>query len=100
MKTTTIYGASDDLIELDGGIREELNPLDSERPDLLAFSDGTVLRIRYDDEGCWRIERIIEGSAPYRHKPATDPDDDYSDRAELDGVLWVVHGVQLVRGKK
>jgi len=38
-----VYGASDDLIEIKGDIREEFSRYDSEG-DYLAFSDGTVLK--------------------------------------------------------
>lgn len=88
-----VYGASDDLIEVEGTIREEFTAnADGER-DLLAFSNGVVLEVRYDDDGCWRI-------TPLRHpdlvsiEPAGDPDsDNYSDRATIKGgALWVVHG--------
>jgi hypothetical protein len=99
-----VYGASDDLVEIEGDIREEFNHGDGE-PSYLAVSDGTVLRITYD--GQWHISRITEGAAEYAHDPATaedgDPRDDeyktpcYSDRVTLTGMgdlplAWVVFG--------
>lgn len=93
-----VYGASDDLVEVEGDVREEFNPGDG--PSYLAVSDGTVLRITYD--GRWRIDRVAEGAAEFQHDPATaddgDPREDgspcYSDRVILSGVLvkWVVFG--------
>jgi len=52
--TTTVYGASDDLIEVAGDIYEEFNPAaghDDGESDLLTFSNGVVLGIRFSDDG-------------------------------------------------
>ena len=87
----TISGASDDLIEIEGDFREEIYAIDADRvPYLLTFSDGTVLEVRYDERGMWRIRRVTIGLARYEHQAGTDPDADYSDRAMLYGVA---HGV-------
>ena len=89
-----VYGASDDLIEVDGDIREEFNPNGDERDSVLAFSDGTVLTIQYTSEGIWRIARIAVGAADYSHTQAPpDEDENYSDVATLDGgypIRWVL----------
>lgn len=71
MTTTTITGASDDLIELDGQIREEFSHYgyDDDQGCLLAFSDGTLLSIKYDDDGIWRIARLATGKCEYAHQP-------------------------------
>jgi hypothetical protein len=96
----TIYGASDDLIEVDGDISEEFAYLGEDRHpnsgdgDLLAFSDGTVLRITYTASGVWRIAPVVRGSADLKIDQAPEDDDDnYTDRATLSGAVWVVHGV-------
>lgn len=39
--STKLYGASDDLIELDGDLSEEINPTDDDWTPL-TFSDGTM----------------------------------------------------------
>lgn len=94
-----IYGASDDLIEIDGGIREEFSPGRDDEA-LLAFSDGTVLRIAYTNDGLWRISPITHGTATYSIVQATDVDDDYTDRAVLAGdIKWVVLGSQVAMSK-
>lgn len=99
VQTITIYGASDDLIEIEGVIREEFNAYDEEE-NKLAFGDGTVLSVKYDDDGCWRINRVVEGTATYEKKEATDPDGDYTDRVTLTGdVKWVLYGKELARAK-
>jgi hypothetical protein len=93
----TVYGASDDMIEVEGDIREEWDYF-GEDPDwagdIVAFSDGTVLRVQFTDEGFWRITPHLKGSAFLRIDQATDEDEDYSDKARLEGddVRWVVHG--------
>lgn len=99
-----VYGASDDLVEVEGDIREEFNQsmFEDETANYLAVSDGTVLRISYD--GIWHIARVAEGAAEYAHEPATaeegtreDGTPAYSDRVTLTGMgdlplAWVVFG--------
>lgn len=88
---TTITGASDDLIELDGQIREELNPRGDE-PSLLAFSDGTLLEIEYDKDGIWRVRQLAKGACEFSLKPGSVADDTF-DVATLTGELrWCVLG--------
>lgn len=83
-------------IECEGDLVEEWGAYNAGKTKI-EFGDGTVLSIEYDSEGCWRIARLQEGSASYVHTPATDPDDDYSDRVTLTGALgWVRVG----RGKR
>lgn len=88
-----IYGASDDLIEIEGDLTEEFNPpWDEEEPSYLAFSDGTVLSAAYAD-GFWRINRMAAGSATYAKTEGMDEDTDYSDVVTLEGAItWVVFG--------
>lgn len=95
MTTLTVTGASDDLIEIDGCIREEFNLHDDENGDLLVFSDGTVLRIHYSAQGIWRISVVWKGTATVTIEQAPENDEDnYSDRATFDqDVAWVVHGI-------
>jgi hypothetical protein len=92
----TVYGASDDLIEVEGDISEEFTPGEDESA-YFAFSDGTVLFVEYAADGFWRIHRRANGTAAYEKHEGTDPDDDYSDRVTLDGVSWVVIGSRFER---
>lgn len=91
MATVTIYGASDDLIEIEGDLSEEFSAYNAKNTKL-AFGDGTVLAVTYSDVGTWRIRRDVQGSASYEHDE--DPGNDenrYSDRVTLTGDLkWVV----------
>ena len=98
MAKVTIYGASDDLIEIDGGIEEEFSPGEDDAA-YLAFSDGTVLHIEYTDSGFWRITRRVTGTAGYEKHEGTNEDTDYSDRVTLSGVDWVVAGDHFKQAK-
>lgn len=101
-----IWGASDDLIEIEGDIDEELyynereNTSDDEN--ILAFSDGTVLGIRYGDPGVWRISKRASGSSTCEIIQAPDNDDNnYSDVATLDASIhWIVRGDTMVTSKR
>lgn len=84
----TIYGASDDLIECEGDIREEWTA--SGDGDYIATDTGALLRITYD--GMWTIRVITGGISGTRLVQATDEDTDYSDKATIEGVSWVVVG--------
>lgn len=96
MKKVIVCGASDDLIEIEGDIREEFNCYDEEHPQYLGFSEGTVLSIFYSSKGIWEIRRVAIGDAKYSKKEAVDNsiDDEYSDKATLesDNIRWVVFG--------
>jgi hypothetical protein len=95
MGHVTISGASDDLIEVEGDIREEFYEKNASNDgDILAFSDGTVLRIAFDPDGSgnWRITPLARGAAELTITQTVEEDD--TDRADLEGDLaWVVHGI-------
>lgn len=104
----TVYGASDDLIEVEGAITEEFNPpygSDDDAINYLGFSDGTVLAVVYDADGCWRITpRVIGPHTKYEVVQATNADKDYSDRATLTNLgysseefKWVVFGTEWAK---
>ncbi len=103
MATVTIYGCSDDLVKVEGDLDEEFNPdeRDGKTEMMLAFGDGTIIDVTYDDFGIWRITRGIAGSAFFEKDE--DPGDDenrYSDRVTLTGDLrWVVTGERVVVNK-
>lgn len=106
MAKVKVYGASDDLIEVDGAISEEFSyPAgDDDEGCLLAFSDGTVLRVCYATDGAWRITPVVRGSAEYRKvfEPANGDDDKYSDEVELEGdaLSWVVLGSKIAKASR
>ena len=91
--TTTVYGCSDDLIELDGTIYEEFNFYDV--PVLLMLNNGVRLWVEYTKEGIWRIESLNDSplvviTKAEDHPAWTGPDGElYSDRAEVTGATTV-----------
>ena len=102
MAKVKIYGCSDDLIEVEGDIREEFSKFETslERPVLLGFSDGTVLKVYYGEDGIWHINKEISGTCTVTHEPARDPNGrDYSDEVTLEGqdIDWVVFGTAMAQ---
>lgn len=106
-----IYGASDDLIEVEGEITEEFNAIDTsdEDPRFVVFSDGSVLRIWYDAQGRWRIERVMAGAATFSWTAAglhADEDaPEYSDLVTMDdpangGIKWIALAETWVKACK
>ena len=95
----TITGASDDLIEIDGVIREELNVVawgddsdDNGDEHLIAVSNGALLRVRYDEDGLWRFTILAEGDGTIA-KVEGSVEDDRNDVVNItspNGFKWVV----------
>ncbi len=90
MTHITITGYSDDLIEVDGDINEEFACyIDKDKKFFVAVSDGSLFRVRYDDDGLWRFDRLIAGSAEYS-KTDGDVQQDTNDKVTLTGnIQWV-----------
>lgn len=92
----TVYGASDDLIEIEGDITEEFYVYGvPESESVLAFSNGVVLRAFYTESGIWRISTITKPSGIdiAKIEAPEDDDDNYSDRVTVPGsIKWVVKG--------
>jgi hypothetical protein len=91
-----VTGHSDDLIAIDGEITEEFGRLDSEE-DYLAFSDGTVLRAYYDEDGIWRFTVVFKGSL-FKEKVEGNVSEDTNDIVTFyAGIVWCVCGKNLSR---
>jgi hypothetical protein len=83
----TVYGSSDDLIEIEGAIEEEFSPGDDA---ILAFSNGVLLRINYDNDGVWRIKPLVCTDKVVITQAPADDENNYSDRAVIEEtVFWV-----------
>lgn len=102
---TRIYGASDDLIEIDGQISDEVDNYSSDKPVKFKTSKGTKGTITYNGE--WKIY-VKEGGSDFVIKIESVGDDNthteentkdvpsYSDVLILNGDLeWV-----KINGKK
>lgn len=98
--TLTIFGSSDDLIEIEGTINEEFS-LPSSEEAFIAISNGTVVRIQYTDHGVWRIALVSKpGDVAISITPAPENDgDNYSDVCVISGgnIAWVVLGSAVLR---
>lgn len=90
-----VTGGSDDLIEIDGDIREEFNVSYKHEDDgYLAFSDGTLLKVKYDENGIWRFKVISKGPL-YDQKVEGIADEDTFDVVLFkEGIKWVLYGFQ------
>jgi hypothetical protein len=105
MAGVTVYGASDDLIEVEGLITEEFNPpygSDEDSVNYLGFSDGTVIAVVYDKDGFWRITpRVVGPRSKFTVDQATNTTPNYSDIATITGnaedFTWVVFGTDYAK---
>lgn len=94
-KKLTIYGASDDLIEIEGDLREEFYLISDHEPSYLSFSDGTCLSVNYDNEGIWRFNIKFKGTAEVEKIECVEENDDdgYSDIIHITGdIKYVIYG--------
>ena len=91
-----VYGASDDLVEIEGDIYEEFNPpYDSDGSSFLGFSNGVVLEVVYTDS-VWRIRPATGGDLVKIEFAPADDDSNYSDVATVEGdILWAVFGPRV-----
>jgi len=95
----TIYGESDDLIEIEGDITEEFDACEDNT--YIGCSDGTLLSIVYDSDGFWRINVLVYGACKFSKTQATDEDRDYSDKVTLEGdIKWLTCGNDMVKKKR
>jgi hypothetical protein len=103
MTELKIYGASDDLIVIEGDISDEFNPRQADMDDdqlVIAISDGTVVGVRYDSNGIWRLTLICRGTSEYSiDQNPLDDEDRYSDVVTLKNseFNWVIMGTRLAR---
>ncbi len=61
MTEVTVRGASDDLIEVEGPKWGD-EFAGGDEPKWLHFSDGTILKVWYGDEGIWKVDPIKIGN--------------------------------------
>lgn len=89
----TVYGSSDDLIEIEGDVVEEFALGMNGDGELLAFSNGVLLRISYTNDGVWRVSPLAGTDKVTVVQAPADDEDNYSDRATIEGdVTWVLQG--------
>ena len=88
---TKVYGASDDLIEVEGDLRGEAGHA-AESSALVFLSDGTIIEMKYGkaDSAIWGIQPLIQGNLFEKIELCFDEDaDPHSDVLFLkDGIKW------------
>jgi hypothetical protein len=82
-----VYGASDDLIEVEGALREEFSDPDFSGGAYVYASTGDIIRFRLEDEG-WRATVVFDASSPVIEHVGDYGEVD--DRVTLSGAAWVV----------
>lgn len=94
-KETQVYGASDDLIEFDGGFTGEVSCYGTDDRDngvLVTMSDGTILEVQYgkNDAAVWEVKLLRQGPLFIRIDQCCDEDaDPHSDVAHFKpGIEW------------
>lgn len=85
----TIYGQSDDLIEIDGDVYEEFQ-YSGPDGDLIALSNGAIFRVEFTRDG-WRITPIFVPREVIWDRHELVPPDG-NDEVTVEDVVWVVHG--------
>ena len=92
---TKVYGASDDLIEFEGGFHGEVGAYgtdDAKRGVLVVLSDGTLLEVKYGkgERGIWGIGVLAKGALFDRLDLCDNEDHDpHSDVAHFKpGIKW------------
>jgi len=89
----TLSGYSDDNVELNGDIDDEIGAYDVVSN--FVISDGTRGTIEYTDEGVWRINILEQGTIKidiiHPTQDEIDNDTNYTDRATFTGDIdWIV----------
>jgi hypothetical protein len=96
-----IHGCSDDLIEIDGDIREEFSYQDGTVV-YVACSNGSLVKIFYGPDGEWRLSMVrVEPETIYiKHEPPHGIVGvaNYSDLIIIDDSIdWAVCGRGAIR---
>lgn len=87
-KCVTIYGYSDDLVEIENSQYKEDEIDCYDKAIRFFFVDGTIISICYVKGGVWKITHEAIGKAWYELTRCEDDDDDaYSDVFKIDSEI-------------
>ena len=87
-KCVTIYGYSDDLVEIENSQYKEDEIDCYDKAIRFFFVDGTIISICYAQGGVWKITHEAIGKAWYELTRCEDDDDDaYSDVFKIDSEI-------------
>lgn len=91
METIRIYGASDDLVEVEGALGDEWGG--GSDPAYVVLSTGDVFTVAYGMRGVWQIEHVANSglcAVTMRRAANGDDPDPYTDEATVSGPFtWV-----------
>lgn len=91
---TTVTGASNNLIEINGDLIEEFDAYDC-NDGRMALSDGTLLKVEYDEDSLWRFKVLYKGSL-YDHKDEGSADEGINDVVHFKpGIKWAVFSEKM-----
>jgi len=98
----TVTGASDDLIEIDGAIREEFSAYstgEEENKYYLAIDGGALLSIRYGKGGIWRVHVEAKAEMTFEKVEGSEVDDtfDVVTVTSPNPIRWVMMGKELAK---
>lgn len=99
--TVKVYGASDDLVEIEGHVTDELDGGDE--PTYVRFTNGTYIAIRHGDEGIWRARVIDQGRGKVRKLygiPEGDAEDGPTHQAHGDSDAPVYSDVLIIESEE
>lgn len=96
---TMVTGASDDLIEIVGELYDEFNSYDCE-DGRIAFSDGTLLKVEYDEDGLWRFAPIYKGELFDKIVQGTVEDDTNDEVYFKPGLKWCSFSSEMQVGER
>ena len=86
-KCVTIYGYSDDLVEIENSQYKEDEIDCYDKAIRFYFVDGTIISICYAQGGVWKITHEAIGKAWYELTRCEDDDDAYSDVFKIDSEI-------------
>ena len=98
-----VYGRSDDLVEVEGDVREEFTAPYPEERLFLTFSNGVALSVEYGGVGEWTVSELYSPDDVDVEVHPTGWEDapvDYTEVAVVEGadpVEWVVTGENVQR---
>lgn len=99
MAEVIVYGASDDLVEFEGAVYDEIGAWQADDKRFV-FNDGTEIAATFDQQGQWRLRVVNLASdatvthVPSREDDGLEPDEHdcpgYSDKLVFDGTMTAV----------
>ncbi len=92
-----IYGASDDLIEVIGEVRDEFTAwMNPAQHVVVTASDGTRASVEWSEEGVWRIAVLAAGTGNPTVETCPESDD-YDSEDRYTDVLTIGGPIEWVR---